>query len=82
MSGRYIASHIPCRLEVHVPDTTKSVVNTGAPIKSIPERKTLLSCVKPATTGSQNQGANLQRSQMKKSQSQDDANVPFLIQQR
>ena len=59
MSGRYSASHMPCRLEVQVPDTTKSSANTGAPMRSMPERNGLLSLVRPATTGSQNQGPNL-----------------------
>jgi len=50
---------MPCRLEVQVPDTTKSSANTGAPMRSMPERNGLLSLVRPATTGSQNQGPNL-----------------------
>ena len=46
---------------MQVPDTTKSEAKTGAPIKSIPERKGLLSSVSPATTGSVNHGPNLHR---------------------
>jgi hypothetical protein len=34
-----MASHIPCRLGVQVPATTKSLVNTGAPRRSIPKRR-------------------------------------------
>lgn len=60
MLGLYNASHMPWRFEVQVPDTTKSEAKTGAPIKSIPERKGLLSSVSPATTGSVNHGPNLQ----------------------
>jgi hypothetical protein len=59
MSGVYNASHIPCKLAVQVPDTTKSLVKTGAPIRSIPERNGVLSAFSPATTGSQNHGPNL-----------------------
>ena len=36
ISGLYMDSHIPCRLGEHVPATTKSLVNTGAPSRSIP----------------------------------------------
>ncbi len=50
---------MPCRLEVHVPDTTKSSVKTGAPIRSMPDRNGLPSSDKPATSGSTNQGENL-----------------------
>lgn len=62
MSSLYKDSHIPCKLGVHVPVTTNLSVKTGAPIRSIPERKGLLSASSPATTGSQNQGENLLKS--------------------
>lgn len=56
-----MASQVPCKFGVQVPDTTKSDENTGAPIKSIPDRKGLLSADRPATTGSQNHGPNLKK---------------------
>ena len=59
MFGLKRASHIPCKFGVQVPLTTKSLVKTGAPIRSIPERKGSFCAVRPATTGSQNQGENL-----------------------
>lgn len=59
ISGLYKASHIPCRFEVQVPVTTKSFVNTGAPIKSNPDKNGTLSSSNPATIGSLNHGENL-----------------------
>jgi hypothetical protein len=50
---------MPCKFAVQVPETTKVSVNTGAPIKSIPERNGVPSSFRPATTGSQNHGPNL-----------------------
>ena len=55
----YNDSHMPCKFAVQVPETTKLSVNTGAPIKSIPERNGVPSSFRPATTGSQNHGPNL-----------------------
>lgn len=58
-SGWYKDSHIPWRFDVQVPETTKESEKTGAPIKSIPERKGFPFSSKPATTGSQNHGPKL-----------------------
>ena len=63
MLGLYSDSHIPCKLGVQVPETTKSSAKTGAPSKSIPERNGVLSSFKPATTGSQKYGENLKINQ-------------------
>jgi hypothetical protein len=52
---------MPCRFWLQVPATTKLSAKTGAPIKSIPERKGVLSAFSPAMTGSQNHGENLQQ---------------------
>ena len=52
-------SHMPCIFGVQVPDTQKSLAKTGAPIKSMPDKKGSLSSVRPAIIGSQNQGENL-----------------------
>lgn len=59
MSGRYRLSHMPYKLFVHVPPTTKSSVITGAPIKSNAEMKGFLSAFNPATMGSTKYGPNL-----------------------
>lgn len=59
MLGLYSASQVPCKLAVQVPDTTKSFEKTGAPIKSIPDKKGSLLSSNPATIGSANHGPNL-----------------------
>jgi hypothetical protein len=50
---------MPCKLAVQVPVTQKSLGNTGAPMRSIPDMKGSLFSVSPATRGSQNHGPNL-----------------------
>jgi hypothetical protein len=49
-----------------VPDTTKSVAKTGAPIRSIPDINGVLSAFSPAITGSVNHGPNLEATAQEK----------------